>query len=185
MERLTNDEELAFKELFFMHYHGLLKFADSYLHDKFLAENIVQDAYLILWKKHALLLSEFNIKSYLVTIVKNKCLNQLERSKIRIKIENDTLRKYLKEINLNISSLSSMNPENLFVDEIERIIEQTILEFPEQTREVFIMSRFHEISNKEIAKKLNITVKGVEYHITKSLKLLKIKLSDYLSIIIF
>lgn len=184
VERLIKGEELAFKEIFHQYYPGLLKFADSYLHDSFLAENVVQDSFIILWEKHAFLRIQSNIKAYLVTIIKNKCITHIEKSKNRIKIENDIFHVQLKEANLNISSLISLNPEALFVEEIEKIVEHAIRELPEQTREIFIMSRFRELSNEGIANKLNISVKGVEYHISKSLKLLKIKLSDYLPIII-
>ncbi|MBP8893433.1 MAG: hypothetical protein KBH09_13860, partial [Saprospiraceae bacterium] len=51
---------------------------------------------------------------------------------------------------------------------------------PEQSALVFELSRFECLTNKEIAKKLNITTKGVEYHITKVLKMMRLELSDYL-----
>jgi len=185
VERLINGEEPAFKEIFYQYYPGMLKFANSYLHDTYLAENIAQDAFVILWEKHACLNIQSNIKAYLVTIVKNKCINYIEKLKNRIRIDDNIYRIQLKEINLSISTLSSLNPEALFVEEIRNIIEHTISELPEQTREVFLMSRFQEINNEGIATRLNISVKGVEYHISKSLKILKTKLSDYLPLVIF
>ena len=56
---------------------------------------------------------------------------------------------------------------------------------PPQTREVFMMSRFQNKSNKEIAESMNISVKSVEYHITKTLKVLRVALKDYLPIFFF
>ena len=50
---------------------------------------------------------------------------------------------------------------------------------------VFIMSRFQDKSNKNIAEELNISVKGVEYHISKALRSLKISLKDYLPLLLF
>ena len=183
VERLIHGEEPAFQEIFYQYYPGLLKFANSYLHDTYLAENIVQDAFVILWEKHASLNIQSNIKAYLVTIVKNKCINYIEKLKNRIRLENNMHSIQVKEMNLSISTLASLNPETLFVEEIKSIIEHTISELPEQTREVFIMSRFQDINNEGIATKLNISVKGVEYHISKSIKILKNKLSDYLPLL--
>ena len=56
---------------------------------------------------------------------------------------------------------------------------------PPQTREEFMMSRFQNKSNKEIAESMNISVKSVEYHITKTLKVLRVALKDYLPIFFF
>jgi RNA polymerase sigma-70 factor, ECF subfamily len=183
VERLINGEEPAFKEIIYLYYPGLLKFANSYLHDIYFAENIVQDAFVIVWEKHASLEIRSNIKAYLVTIVKNKCINYIEKLKNRIRLEENLHHIHVKELNLSISTLASLNPETLFVEEIENIIEHTINELPEQTRKVFIMSRFQDISNEGIATKLNISIKGVEYHISKTLKILKTKLSDYLPLL--
>ena len=65
------------------------------------------------------------------------------------------------------------------------IFEKTLAEFPEQTRKVFEMSRIEYMSNKEIAEALGITVKGVDYHISKAIKKLKISLKDYLPALLF
>ena len=56
---------------------------------------------------------------------------------------------------------------------------------PLQTKRVFMMSRFEQKSGKEIAEALGITVKGVDYHIAKALKALRISLKDYLPLIYF
>jgi RNA polymerase sigma-70 factor, ECF subfamily len=185
VERLINGEELAFKEVFYQYYPGLLKFAASYLHDNHLAENVVQDAFITLWEKRMLLEIQSNIKAFLVTIVKNKSINHLEKAKNRIKIEQSVNQMLLQEADLHICTLRSLNPEELFTEEIAKILEKTIQELPEQTRDIFLLSRYQGLSNQEIADKLDITVKGVEYHISKSLKLLRTKLSDYLPLFIF
>jgi len=183
-ERLINGEERAFKEAFYQFYPGLLKFAQSYLHDIFLAENMVQDAFIVLWEKRELLDIQSNIKAYLVTIIKNKSINHIEKSKNRLNIENALHQFHIREADLNISTLRALNPEALFTEEITLIVERAIQELPDQTREIFFMSRYHGFSNQEIANKLNITTKGVEYHISKSLKILRVKLTDYLPFIV-
>lgn len=185
VERLINGEEMAFREIFYQLYPGLLKFAESYLYDRQLAENMVQEAFIILWEKRSNLDIQSNIKAFLVTIIKNKSINHIEKLKNRIKIENDVHQIQVRESNLNISSLRYLNPEELFTDEITEIVEKTIQELPEQTREVFIMSRRQGMTNLEIATRLDISIKGVEYHISKSLKSLRSKLSDYLPFIIY
>lgn len=69
--------------------------------------------------------------------------------------------------------------------EIQTIIHNTLQSLPEQTRRIFEMSRFENKTVKEIAEETNITAKGVEYHITKALKVLRINLKDYLPLFYF
>lgn len=182
VNRLINGEEPAFRETFYQLYPGLLRFAKSYIHNSYLAENIVQDAFIILWEKKQFLDTHSNIRAFLVTVVKNKAINLLEKEKNRAEIDSDLLK--IRERNYELDALNSLNPEKLFTDEILEILKHALNELPEQTKNIFILSRFQRLSNKSIAEKLDITEKGVEYHISKSLKLLRIKLADYLHILI-
>lgn len=179
-EQLINGEEKAFREIFYQFYPALLKFASSYIYDPYFAENIVQEAFVVLWEKRTLLEPDSNLKAFLVTIVKNKALNYIEKSRNRYRIEAENRQWRLIEANLNINSLHSLNPEELFTREIMAIVERTLNDLPPQTREVFMLSRNQGLSNKEIMTRLNLTEKGVEYHITKTLKALRVQLADYL-----
>jgi RNA polymerase sigma-70 factor (ECF subfamily) len=68
---------------------------------------------------------------------------------------------------------------------VEQIIQDALDALPEQCRKVIMMSRFEDMSNKEIAERLNLTVKGVEYHITNALKKLRHELKDYMVYLLF
>lgn len=182
VEQLIKGEEPAFKQAFGEYYPGLLRFANSYVHDSFLAENIVQDAFVILWEKRTSISLDTNLKAFLVTIIKNKAINFLEKERNRARIDSDLLK--VREKTYNLEALHSLNPEELFSAEINHILNKALDELPEQTRNVFILSRFKGLSNRTIASKLDITEKGVEYHISKALKVLRVKLSDYLHVLV-
>jgi RNA polymerase sigma-70 factor (ECF subfamily) len=134
-------EEIPFRRLFEKHYDGLLKFALSYLHDKYLAENIVQESFIALWEKRNELAENSNIKAFLVVIVKNRCINQLETSRNRLRIENKLLELRLQEINSDLYTLQALDPQELFKEEIEHLVENTIDKLPYRTRKVFLLSR--------------------------------------------
>ena len=78
-----------------------------------------------------------------------------------------------------------MTRQRFFSEEVNQIIQATLRTLPEQTRRVFKMSRFENKMNKEIAENLGITVKGVEYHISRALKEFRISLKDYLPLFYF
>lgn len=83
------------------------------------------------------------------------------------------------ELNLRIATLEACNPERLFSDEVQQLVEKALATLPAQTRDIFIRSRYHNQSHKEIAEALGISTKSVEFHITKALKVLRVVLKDY------
>ena len=89
------------------------------------------------------------------------------------------------ELSVRISSLEACNPDKIFMEDIGRIVEETLSQLPQQTRVIFQMSRNEGKSNMEIASEISISEKTVEYHITKSLKALRLSLKDYLPIFLF
>ena len=81
-------------------------------------------------------------------------------------------------------SMRDLSKYKLFSEEIEQIIENTINNLPKRTGQIFRMSRFEHLSHREIAKKLDLTTKSVEYHITKTLNELRHNLKDFLTILV-
>jgi len=183
--RLIQGDTQAFDDLYRMLYSRLFRFAQSYLRDKALAENTVQDAFLLLWERKNTLRPDSNIPAWLLTVVKNNILNFIDRQKRQMKIEGIYAERTIREFNLRMASLKDCDPEYLFSAEMTEMIEKALASLPEQCRRVITMSRLDEMSNKEIAEKLHISVKGVEYHITNALKKLRLALKDYLPVLFF
>jgi len=185
IKNLKENDIKTYNLLYRRYYTRIYDFANSYVRDSFTADNLVQDAFMALWENRGKLASDTNIPSYLLTIVKNKALNYLCHIKTKIKVEGNIQEHYLRELELRCATLSSCNPELMFRADVENIIKDTIESLPEQCRKTIILSRFEGLSNKEIADKMNISLKGVEYHITKALKMLKENLKDYLTCLFF
>jgi len=183
--KIVQGDPKAFEDLFRLFYPRLLSFAQSYLRDKATAENIIQDAFLLLWERRETLRQNSNIRAWLLTVVKNNILNDIERQKRQAKIESVYAERISRELELRIATLKGCDPEYIFSAEVTEIIQKVLASLPEQCRRVITMSRFDEMTNKEIAEKLNITVKGVEYHITNALKKLRLELKDYLLYLLF
>ena len=167
--------EEIYNEFFGVHYHLCLQ----YLHDEKAAEEIVQDTFLKLWEIKETLNARINIRSFLYTITKNNCLNYLRNQKISMKhIEN---MKYL-EMQFNYEALEKLGNYIQF-EELRNKIEEALASLPEEVGETFRLSRFEELSYKEIAEKQNISIKTVEARISKALRILRIELKDFLPLI--
>lgn len=120
-----------------------------------------------------------------MTVVKNQALNYLRNEHLRMEVRENILDDELYELDFRISSFDSSDPNQLFSEEIIAIVNHTLNELPEKTRRAFMMSRYENKSMKEIAESLNVTVKGVDYHIGKALQALRKNLKDYLYTLLF
>ncbi|MDR2139337.1 MAG: RNA polymerase sigma-70 factor [Tannerella sp.] len=168
--QLQHGEEKAYKELFVKYYSPLCEYASRYIQDAE-AEELVQDLMLYIWESHEEIVIETSLKSYLFTAVKHRCLNAVKR-KIYHDQVHEQLYERLKE--------QFEEPDYYLTNELSDQIDKSIRELPDNYRETFELSRFGELSNAQIARKLSVSVKTVEYRITQSLKILRVKLKDYL-----
>jgi RNA polymerase sigma-70 factor (ECF subfamily) len=88
-------------------------------------------------------------------------------------------------IQTNIETLEACNPQELFSKEVNKLINEAISTLPNRTKDIFLRSRYQNQSYKEIASDLNITVKSVEFEVSKAMKILKIALKDYFPVLLF
>lgn len=148
------------------------------------AEDIVSEALFTFWQTTRNEKVEHPY-ALLVTILKNGALNYLKHQDIVENAKDVLSSKMARDLNYRITTLEACDPEEIFSAEITDIVEKTLQILPEQTRRVFEMSRYDHMSVKEIAEALSITPKAVEYHITRSLKQLRIALKEYLPLFYF
>jgi len=182
--RLQEGDKASFERVFEYFYHRLFVFINEYVHDPEAAKNILQDVFLILWEKKSILLDDTNLNAWLYTVAKNKALKYLRHEEYIKNHAGISLQK-MNEDALNASALDSLDTSEFAFREIEKIIQRTLENMPENVRQIFKMSRFDHLKNREIAEKLNVSEKTVEANITKSLKLLRVALKDYLPLVLY
>lgn len=169
----------SFSEIYTSYYKRSFLFVKSYVRDDMAAEDIVSEALISLWETTKKEPIEHPL-SLLLVILKNGALNYLKHQDIH-QLTIDTISsKMVRDLNYRITTLQACNPDEIFSSEITDIIQKTLGALPAQTRKVFEMSRYEHRSIKEIAEELTISPKSVEYHVTKSLKVLRIALKEYL-----
>lgn len=173
-----------FEHFYAAYYKQCLLFAKSYVHDDWVAEDISSGALIKLWEMSREKTVD-NPKVILFTILKNKALDYLKHQNIKESVLSSLSDIGQRELEIRISTLEASNPEKVFDEDIQHIIRQSFNKLTKQTREIFKMSRIENLSRKEISDKIGISVKGVDYHISKVLKLLKYELRNYFPIILF
>jgi RNA polymerase sigma-70 factor (ECF subfamily) len=179
LEQLREGDSKAFESIFRFWYEPLVHFADEYLSDLESSRNIVQNIFMKLWEKHSLVNPDSNLKSYMYMATRNACLSHMRHIQVETAYFEKSLR-YSDDIQLNYEALNALNLEQIDFSSLEKLIEETIASLPERCREVFVMSRYEELKNMEIAQKLGISVKAVEANITRALAKLRENTKDYL-----
>ncbi len=167
--------EREFESLFKAYYKALYAYALAILKDDIAAEEIVQNVFLKLWERREELLQKQSLKSYLYKCVYHDSLNHIRHMKVRDKFAEYTKQQNYLEVDAH---------EKATAKELEYKLRNALNELPQQCRTVFQMSRFQNLKYQEIAAALGISVKTVEVHMGKALKSLRLKLSDFLPMLI-
>ncbi|MCD4746117.1 MAG: RNA polymerase sigma-70 factor [Bacteroidales bacterium] len=168
------DKQL-FEQMFKDYFNILCNFAQSYNIDEDNAKEITQEVFINLWQKKETIDTKKSIKSYLFTSVKNRCLNYIrDQKKFRSNI-----------LDIEIADFDFSFENDVFTEsELQSKIDNAISNLPEKCRQIFKLSRFEELKYKEIAEKLDVSVKTVEAQISKALKILRNDLKDYITILL-
>jgi RNA polymerase sigma-70 factor, ECF subfamily len=176
LEQLKNGEEKALKTLFDRYYPSLCNYALQLLNDPDQAEEVVQDLLVRIWIKRNSLNIETSLKYYLFRSVRNQCINLIQHEKV----------KQLHARNIKEALFAEEAADSYHLDpEIAYRIEAAIEAMPEKRREIFRLSRDKSMKYREIAEKLNISIKTVETQMGLALRTLREKLGNSLLLFIF
>ena len=160
-----------FEYFFDKYYRGLCVYACRLIQSRSIAEDLVQDFFIKLWEDKNKLQINSNVKSYFLRSVHNRCLNFLALDKMKKAHHNYQLYQFQQDSILQYSLLDF---------EMEHQLRKAIEALPNRIRETFVMNRLDGMTYQDIAEREGITIKAIEYRISKALSLLRKDLHDYL-----
>lgn len=172
---LQRGDKEAYRTIFLTYYSPLCVYASTYVANSD-AEELVQDLMLFVWESRENLIIENSLKSYLFAATRNRCLNAIQKRQYRQKVHHYIYEKLKEQFE---------EPDYYVLNELAENINKAIASLPEKYRETFELSRFGEKTNAQIAEELGVSLKTVEYRMTQSLKILRVKLKDYLPLLEF
>ena len=170
LARLRQGDDDAYAAIFREHYPGLVVTATRLLNERMLAEEIVQDVMLELWRRRESLVLTGPVRAYLQQATRNRSLNRLRQAKTAKR----------GEVYVRGPSESPMADAEAVSAELQEAANAAIASLSEPQREVFEMNRTRGLTYTEIADVLGISVKSVEARMGRALKQLREQLAEWL-----
>lgn len=173
LERIAeNNNEKAFRRLFDLFYPGMIHIAYHYIKSYTLAQDAVSEVFINIWAYRKGLTRIKNFRTYVFVITKNKAIDMARQHWI---IKKDRFPDDAFMVNT-----TNISPEKIFIyQEISRKVKRTIQRMPSRCRLVYVLVKQQGMSYKEAAALLNISVKAIEKHMGKAMKMLKNGLAEY------
>ena len=169
--RLIVGDEDAFCELYATYKNRLIYFAMRFLKSREYAEDVFQDVFTVVWQSRRFINPDASFSSYLYTIMRNRILNQLRNAANEEKLKESILSQAL--------DYTEDTKREVMLNDLKSLISHALQQLTPRQREIFEMSREAQLSHKEIADKLGISVNTVQEHISTSLKLIRTYLIKY------
>lgn len=169
--RLIGGDEDAFCELYATYKNRLIYFAMRFLKSREYAEDVFQDAFTVVWQSRRFINPDASFSSYLYTIMRNRILNQLRNAANEEKLKESVLSQAL--------DYTEDTKREVMLNDLKSLISHALQQLTPRQREIFEMSREAQLSHKEIADKLGISINTVQEHISTSLKLIRTYLIKY------
>lgn len=169
--RLINGDEDAFCELYAAYKNRLLYFAMKFVKSREFAEDIFQDAFTVVWQGRRFINPDASFSAYLHSIVRNRILNL-----IRDMEKENALKEQLL---IQAVDYTDNTKDTVLADDLAVLVQRALSSLTPRQREIFELSREAQLSHKEIASHLGISVYTVQEHISVSLQTIRTYLAKY------
>lgn len=172
VKQMQRNNARAFEEMYLYYVTRLSQFVFRYVHSVEIAKDVIQNVFFGVWRNRKNLKVNGKLRSYLYSAARNEALNFLRK-------KNDKFYKGEWDFSLMKSSRSTPE-EKLVYTEFEETAKKIIDQLPERRRQIFLMQREDELTYREIAEILDISIKTVETQMSRSLKFLRKNLSEFI-----
>jgi len=167
-------EEIFFKSIYLDFYPGLIVFANGYVKQIVIAEDIVEDVFIKLWQSRSTIYAIKNLKHYLFVAIKNSCINHLVKQK-KMNVS------FIDDLDIDIEAVAATPEDCLITKERIAFINAEIKKLPNKCRAIFMLIKEEGLKYNEVAVLLNLSVKTVEAQMSIAFKKLAIAFEEEFS----
>ena len=183
---MTGDQISAqeFGQLFMRYRDNFIAVARSYVRDEVVAEDIVAESFTNFWDSRSRIDIRTIPEAYILHMVKNRCLSYLRDRANRMRILQQMHNDSYKAIMAEIGVLGKDETGLIFESDIAAIFNKLLATVPDSTRDIFLASRFGNLTYNEIAEKYGVSPRKVKREIQHVLGIMRISLKDYLPVMV-
>jgi len=180
--RIRAGDAAAFTALFEEHYAALCGFVLSYVKDAAVAEELVQDLFCTLWRRHAEWQPAGRVRHYLLAAARHRAVSHLRHRQV---VQREASRWTSPPASQGDPELPGMGRQppsphrEVVLAEVTEACRRAIHALPERRRLVVILRWEHHMTHAEIARELGISVKTVEVQLGRALKTLRQNLAQF------
>lgn len=174
VELLKKGKDKAFDELYFRYRDLLVRFVYARMKSIAISEEIVQEVFTAIWERRTTILIQKSFMAYIYTSVRYKTLDYIKSHSVTDQ--------YIQEVldrNTVSHTYTNATEDSIYYQELQNAVDKATALLPKKSKEVFILSRMKQYSNKEIADELNVSIETVKYHITYALKFMRTYLGEF------
>lgn len=168
-KKLRSQDKVVFDFVFTYYYSGLCAFANQFVQNRDVAEDLIQDFFVHFWIECPKIEISGSLKSYFFSAVKNKTADYFKHVKVK---------NHYRELILSEQAVKTESSDHAEI-ELMALIKKGLKKLQPRCREIFILSRLNGKSNKEISEFFKISQRTVELQISNALKILRIELAEF------
>ncbi len=177
LEKVREGDPSSFSIIFTAYYSDLVLFAGTFIRDLDTCEEIVQDTFVDFWDKRENLTIFTSLKSFLLKTVQNRCIDWLRHLKVR-----DQYQSYSEQ---HLRLMENDTENYILYSELQVNLDKALELLPPEISEAFRLNRNEGLTYAEIAERQHVSVRTIEVRIGKAISMLREKLRDYLTTILF
>lgn len=174
VELLKQGKDKAFDELYFRYRDLLVRFVYARMKSVSISEEIVQEVFTTIWERRKTIQIQKSFRAYIYTSVRYKTLDYIKSHSVTDQ--------YIQEVldrNDIFYKSANTTEDSLYYEELQDAVDKAAALLPKKAKEVFVLSRIKNYSNKEIADELNVSIETVKYHISYALKFMRTYLGEF------
>jgi RNA polymerase sigma-70 factor (ECF subfamily) len=173
---IRTGDSAAFEQMFRTYRNDLVAFAESLLHSRDAAQEVVQELFLRIWQQRELWELAGPLNAYLFRATRNRAINHLRHERIEVQFRERVARGGPARMH---AAQPPQADQRARVADLAIAIERAVNDLPDRCQEVFRLSRYHRLSNSEVASVLGISANTVEVQMTRALAFLRKRLAEF------
>lgn len=165
LAKIAEGDERAFTVVYEFYQHKIYTFCLPILHSETLAEEVVQESMLKLWRMGCKLKTIINLDGYLKSIARNRALDLLRHQKLVARTDQKLIHSWTEEHN--------ETEEQIILNDTNKVLIDAIGQLPKQQKLVYQLSQQKGLKNEEIAAQLSLSPATVQTHLKLAMKFLR------------